>query len=197
MTCREAQQLLSAHIDGEVEATRAAEVEAHLGACFACREELAALRRTSRLLRALPAARLEVDLAPAAVARAAAPAWRERLAALRPALRLQSAFFVREFVRGAAIVAFFVLAAMSRERDAGSLVQCWSGRMVGAASTGVAEITAGLAQAQVFLGTRLLPPPLEKNPNTKYAPGSRSAPRPRPGPAAAPGAQEVNAHVVT
>jgi anti-sigma factor RsiW len=45
MTCNEARTLLHALIDGELDASHAREVEAHLGGCAACTAELAAYRQ--------------------------------------------------------------------------------------------------------------------------------------------------------
>ena len=50
MKCRQAQQLLSAYLDGELAAAQAAALETHLPACSACRQELEALRAISESL---------------------------------------------------------------------------------------------------------------------------------------------------
>jgi anti-sigma factor RsiW len=52
--CEEMQALLNAYLDGELHGRRLREVEAHLAACAACRDELADMRRVSALLRAAP-----------------------------------------------------------------------------------------------------------------------------------------------
>ncbi len=49
-------QLLQAYHDGELPEWQKAEVEAHLAACKACREELQGLQKLSALLRSAPAA---------------------------------------------------------------------------------------------------------------------------------------------
>ena len=50
MTCEEAEILLHALIDGELDAGHAREVEAHVATCAACAAELAAQREMKRLL---------------------------------------------------------------------------------------------------------------------------------------------------
>jgi hypothetical protein len=50
LKCRQAQQLLSAYLDGELAAAQAAALETHLAACSACRQELEALRALSESL---------------------------------------------------------------------------------------------------------------------------------------------------
>lgn len=47
-------ELLSAHLDGALEPKDAAALQAHLSTCSDCQHELAALRQTRALLRALP-----------------------------------------------------------------------------------------------------------------------------------------------
>lgn len=47
-------ELLSAHLDGALEPTEDAALQAHLDACLDCQHELAALRQTQALVRALP-----------------------------------------------------------------------------------------------------------------------------------------------
>ncbi len=52
MKCREAVDLLSPYLDGELPAVEAADLEYHLKTCVTCREEMEALRRISEALRA-------------------------------------------------------------------------------------------------------------------------------------------------
>jgi anti-sigma factor RsiW len=54
MSCAEFAADLSAWIDRELPAARAAAVEAHVAACAACRAQMEALRRADGELRALP-----------------------------------------------------------------------------------------------------------------------------------------------
>ena len=54
----EQRERLSAYADGELPATEAQHMEAHLAGCESCRRELAELRQIRALLRALPAPRL-------------------------------------------------------------------------------------------------------------------------------------------
>ena len=54
MSCAEFAADLSARIDGELPAARAAAVEAHVAACAACRAQVEALRRADGELRAIP-----------------------------------------------------------------------------------------------------------------------------------------------
>ena len=54
MKCREVLELLPRHFDGEVEAPRAAEVDAHVRSCSSCAGALEALRRGEEAVRALP-----------------------------------------------------------------------------------------------------------------------------------------------
>src|SRR5690348_10191040 len=71
---------LSAYLDGELSASERAALDAHLPGCAQCQRELAALRQTRALLRALPAPalprdfRLPAQLAVAPVRRRP-PAW--------------------------------------------------------------------------------------------------------------------------
>lgn len=86
MTC-ENQALLEAYHDGELDPARRAEVEAHLGACEACRTALAGLAGLSAALRSAPLPEAPADLEDFAVE--AWEAWRER-AAERSVLRIAS-----------------------------------------------------------------------------------------------------------
>jgi Putative zinc-finger len=52
--CQSVIEMLSAFNDGELGAAEQAQVENHLESCISCREELANLRQTSRLLSQLP-----------------------------------------------------------------------------------------------------------------------------------------------
>ena len=72
MTCDEAQILLHALIDGELDAGHAREVETHLATCAACAAELAAYRRMSQ------------QIAKADLRYTAPPALRQRIEASLP-----------------------------------------------------------------------------------------------------------------
>jgi len=159
MNCKKAREMLSPHLDGRLSASEGAEVMSHLAACSACREELDALRLTSRLTASLPAARSKMDLAETVVARAAQSTWRERLRAVRDLVAPPGRFLVREYGRAAAVVVLFLLVVASRGQGAGDFVISWPGRVAGAAGTAVATLTAGLAEAQVMLATQSLPAP--------------------------------------
>ncbi|UCH35064.1 MAG: zf-HC2 domain-containing protein [Armatimonadota bacterium] len=152
MSCRDVRELLSSYLDGRLSPSEAAEVEAHIEVCDACREELAGLRMTSQLLGSLPADRLSVDLAPALVARAASSRWRERWEAMRDFVAPRQVFVVRQLGRAAAVFAFFVLASAASGRGPGDVFLSWPGRVAGVAATGAAELTAGLAEVQILLG---------------------------------------------
>ncbi len=54
MSCAHFSADLSAWIDGELPASRAAELAAHVAACAACRAQVLALRRADGALRAIP-----------------------------------------------------------------------------------------------------------------------------------------------
>jgi anti-sigma factor RsiW len=54
MTCRQIENELSAYLDGELAASRHAEVQAHLGGCERCRQRLAELERLSDGVARLP-----------------------------------------------------------------------------------------------------------------------------------------------
>lgn len=54
MQCDKARWLINPFLEGELDGPRAAEMEAHLASCTACRSELAGLRRSISLLEALP-----------------------------------------------------------------------------------------------------------------------------------------------
>jgi anti-sigma factor RsiW len=94
MTCEEAEILLHALIDGELDAGHAREVEAHAASCAACAAELAAQREMKRLL-------ADTDL------RYAAPAGlRARIEAALPQARQPSRRAVlRGFAMGSAVSA--------------------------------------------------------------------------------------------
>ncbi len=70
---------LPAYIDGEIEASRAARLEAHLATCERCREELAYLRATKGLLLQLPQIQAPRSFAllyaPSSQPERTAPAW--------------------------------------------------------------------------------------------------------------------------
>jgi len=151
MTCDELRDFLSPYMDGQLAAAEAECAAAHLSVCPSCREELAALRFTSGLVSALPQEALGVDLAPRAVARASASAWRERLAALRDLLAPRRASPVRAYLRAAAVLAVFVLAAAAPGTRIGGLLISWPVRVAGAAETGIAYLAAGVVQARTFL----------------------------------------------
>jgi len=55
------EQVLSAYVDGELDAAARQRVEAHLQSCAACTEEVRSLRETSRLLRDYPFADIDRD----------------------------------------------------------------------------------------------------------------------------------------
>lgn len=79
---------LSAYLDGELPATERAALDAHLRDCAQCQRELAALRQTRALLRALPAPaaprdfRLPAQPAIATTGRRGPPAWARPMQAL-------------------------------------------------------------------------------------------------------------------
>jgi anti-sigma factor RsiW len=84
MSCSEIRPLLSARLDGELDAARAEPVSAHLASCPACRAYLADLAELSDRLRAgrqveLPAGLGERIVAAAHARRFAAPLRRPRL----------------------------------------------------------------------------------------------------------------------
>jgi anti-sigma factor RsiW len=151
MTCNEISELLSPFLDRRLSAPKSEQVAAHLEACVRCRDELAALRFSAELVASLPAPRLPDDLARAVVARASTSPWRERWAGLRDLLVLRQAFLLREFSRAVAIIALFLLAATARGRGPSDLVISWPGRVAGVAGAGMAQLTAGLAEAQAYL----------------------------------------------
>jgi anti-sigma factor RsiW len=94
MTCEEAEILLHALIDGELDAGHAREIEVHIASCAACAAELAAQREMKRLL-------ADTDL------RYAAPAaLRARIEAALPQARQPSRRAVlRGFAMGSAVSA--------------------------------------------------------------------------------------------
>jgi anti-sigma factor RsiW len=153
MTCNEINERLSAFLDGRLPAPEREQVAAHLEACAACRDELAALRFSADLVASLPAPRLPDDLAPCVVARASTSPWRERWAALRDLPVPRRAFLVREFSRAVAIVVLFLAAATVRGRGPSDLVISWPGRVAGVAGAGMAYLTAELAEAQVYFSS--------------------------------------------
>jgi len=90
MDCREVRQQLSAYLDGELPPAAREGVEAHVAACRACRQELAALQATVRFVHALPRLTAPEGLEKRIAARLAEPApvvvRRTWLRVLRPAL---------------------------------------------------------------------------------------------------------------
>jgi anti-sigma factor RsiW len=81
MSCDRFVEDLSAWIDGELPAGRAAEVAAHVAACAACGAQVAALRRADDALRAIPLRELPPDALTKVLRRSArgrAPASRRR-----------------------------------------------------------------------------------------------------------------------
>jgi anti-sigma factor RsiW len=54
-------QLLSAYVDGELDAAARQRVEQHVACCAACAEEIRSLRETSRLLKNYPFADIDGD----------------------------------------------------------------------------------------------------------------------------------------
>jgi anti-sigma factor RsiW len=152
MTCQQLSELLSAYLDRRLAAPPADDVTAHLETCARCRAELAELRFGARLVASLPAPRLDADLVAAVVAQAATPRWREGLATLRDWIAPRRSWFARELSRAIAIVALFLLAATARGRGPSDLVISWPGRVAGAAGAGMAQLTAGIAAAQGYLG---------------------------------------------
>lgn len=99
MTDRHPEELLSAHVDGELGLDDAAWVEAHLAGCEGCREAEAGLRDARSLLRSLPA----VD---------ATPVIDGFLARHRAVVRLGAGFVG---VAAAVLVALALNAAVHRE----------------------------------------------------------------------------------
>ena len=105
---------LSEYIDGTLRGESARRVEAHLSECNACQAELAALRRTTELLRGLRGTEDAPDLAPAVIARIrAGEADPSALARLRAAAgRIISGTWVAPLATAA--VALAVLAVVPR-----------------------------------------------------------------------------------
>ncbi len=126
MTCDEAEILLHALIDGELDAGHARDVEAHVAACAGCAEKLKAFRamRTAMadasLKEAAPAhlrSRIEAALAlPKAAAPAAAPrrSWRE---ALRGSWQTFFGGFATGGVLSAAVAASLMLAVFHNDQN--------------------------------------------------------------------------------
>jgi anti-sigma factor RsiW len=88
MTCDDAEILLHALIDGELDAGHALEVEAHIAGCPACAADLAAYRRMSQ------------TIAGAELRYIAPPALRQRIEASLPRPRQQQAPSRRSLLRG-------------------------------------------------------------------------------------------------
>src|SRR5260370_41394905 len=63
MTCNEIREKLPLYIHGDLPAGEAAQVKQHCESCPTCRKELASLRQVGRLLDAVSAPRVEVNLA--------------------------------------------------------------------------------------------------------------------------------------
>lgn len=61
MRCAGIRELLSAYVDGVLSPDETGFLEAHLGSCKACREELARLKKTIQLLQSLPQVPLPAD----------------------------------------------------------------------------------------------------------------------------------------
>lgn len=132
MNCSEAEVLIHALIDGELDAGHARDVETHLAACPDCSKKLAAFRAMRQAMAAAPLkesapaplrARIEAAL-PAPSAHAPAPA----TAAYNPA-RFNRRFFVGGFALGtalsgaiAATLVFGVLRDGDEQRIAGEVV---------------------------------------------------------------------------
>jgi anti-sigma factor RsiW len=91
MTCDDAEILLHALIDGELDAGHALEVEAHIAGCPACAADLAAYRRMSQ------------TIAGAELRYTAPPALRQRIEASLPQPRQQPAPSRRSLLRGFAM----------------------------------------------------------------------------------------------
>lgn len=109
MTCEEYQDLVAAHVDGQLSSTEQHAVNGHLQSCDACRERFAQEQQFHRafasrrfLLSPSPAV---METLTAALAREAPPlpSWRQRLFAHR--LRLRSLFFLPRFATVAAVTA--------------------------------------------------------------------------------------------
>lgn len=62
MTCRDIGGLLDLYVEGELDATQSAEVEAHLGECDLCRQRVTSLEQMSDVLAKVPAERPAPDL---------------------------------------------------------------------------------------------------------------------------------------
>jgi len=196
MTCAEVSELLSPYLDRRVAAPEADEVAVHLEACARCRGELAELRFSAALLASLPAPPLGDDLAAAVVARASTPRWHERWAALQDWVAPRRSFLAWQLSRAIAIVALFLLAATARGRGPSDLVISWPGRVAGAAGAGMAQVTAGIAEAQAYLasGRTALParPAARRSRERRVAPLRPSSIPSRP--AIAANRQEVTHH---
>jgi len=198
MTCREMHELLSPYYDGRAPAAQAREVEAHLQECQGCSAEMDALRFASLILASLPAARLPEDLAPQVVARASAPRWKERWEAALDFIVPRQAFLISVFSRAVAVIALLLLAASVRGRGPSDLVISWPGRVAGAAGAGMARLTAGLAEAQVFLDAAAgtLPSPPASAPFEKARPAPAQPSRAPSSSPVATNHQEVSSHVL-
>lgn len=87
MTCHDAEPLLNAYLDGELELVRSLELEAHAGQCSGCRAALEAERQLSAAVarapyyRATPSLRARLDHSPTTGWRRA-PAWLALAAAI-------------------------------------------------------------------------------------------------------------------
>jgi anti-sigma factor RsiW len=112
MTCKEAELLIHAHLDGELDAGHAREVEAHLENCPPCAAQLRAYRE---LQEAMPAARLRYT-APAGLRHRierALPSPPPRAASRRSVLR----GFAMGTALSAAMAASLVIAVIRTDQD--------------------------------------------------------------------------------
>ena len=102
MNCKDIREDLSAHLDGELDPARRAEIDGHLASCDGCRAELERLRRLSKLLGDVPRAAAPAGLASRIVAAARVPRprilrlprWTGALAAAAAALLVGVVSFV-------------------------------------------------------------------------------------------------------
>jgi hypothetical protein len=98
MTHLELENLASEYLEGQLDAARRTQVEAHLAECIACRELMADLRHTLEICRAAE----ELEPAPWLISKIMLatvgerkPTWREQLAAfLRPSVQPRVAYAV-------------------------------------------------------------------------------------------------------
>ena len=126
MTCEAVRDLLSAHLDGELDEAERRVVEGHLAACAACAADREALRRTVGLVKDLPresAPAALADLVRAALPPAGAASAADRSAPAtspRVAVPVASRRTLLTFPRVAAALAAGAVATVCSARVAGA-----------------------------------------------------------------------------